>query len=56
MGWIAAQLASWSAAQWTAVIALLVGLYGAILSTLNFLRTGPKLRLNAYVDRGTVLQ
>ena len=56
MGWIAAQLASWSAAQWTAVIALLVGLYGAVLSTLNFLRAGPKLRLNAHVDRGTVLQ
>jgi hypothetical protein len=59
MGWIAAQLASWSAAQWTAgtaVIALLVALYGAGLSTLNSRRAGPKLRFNAHVDRGTILQ
>jgi hypothetical protein len=59
MGWIAAQLASWSAAQWTAgtaVIAFLVALYGAGLSTLNFLRAGPKLRFNAWVDRGIMLQ
>jgi hypothetical protein len=54
--WVAAQLASWSAAQWTAVIALLVGLYGAILSTLNFLGARLKLRFNARVDRGTILQ
>ena len=56
MEWIAAQLAKWSAAQWTAVIALLIALYGAVLSTLNFLRAGPKLRFNARVDRGTMLQ
>jgi hypothetical protein len=59
MGWIAAQLSSWSAAQWTAgtaVIALLLALYGAILSTLNFLRAWPKLRLNARVDGGTILR
>jgi hypothetical protein len=59
MEWIAAQLAKWSLAQWTAgtaVIALLIAIYGAILSTLNFLRIGPKLRFNARVDRGILLQ
>jgi hypothetical protein len=56
IGWIAAQLASWSTAQWTAVIALLVGLYGAGLSTLNFLGARLRLRFNARVDGGTVLQ
>jgi hypothetical protein len=29
---------------WTAVIALLIAIYGAFLSTLNFLRAGAKLR------------
>jgi hypothetical protein len=42
--------------EWTAVAAFIIALYGAILSTLNFLRAGPKLRLNAHVDRGTILQ
>ena len=42
--------------DWTAVAALLIALYGAALSTLNFLRARPKLRFNAWVDRGTFLQ
>ena len=41
---------------WAIVLTQLVALYGAILSTLNFLRAGPKLRFNAWVDRGTMLQ
>jgi hypothetical protein len=39
--------------EWTAVAALVIAVYGAILSTLNFLRAGPKLRFK--VQPGMVL-
>ncbi len=42
--------------DWTAVAALVIALYGAGLSALNFLRAKPKLRFNARVDRGTFVQ
>ncbi len=43
----------WSEVPWGTAITLVIAVYGAALSTLNFLRAGPKLRLN--VRPGMVL-
>ena len=44
IGWVS------SMPIWVIVITLVIALYGAVLSTLNFLRAGPRLR-----DRPTTL-
>ena len=42
--------------QLVALYGAILGTYGAVLSTLNFRRAGPKLRFDARVDRGTFIQ
>ena len=48
-------MADLTVTDWTAVAALLIAIYGAFLSTLNFRRAGPNLRFNPRVT-GDILQ